>query len=550
MKLYLLLFCLLSIGASAIAQPAKIPVINLSEDLKFPPIVEIPKGLKQSYTEVEFSPMNDGHYDTTAVHRFSFDKDGRLLQEEHFQYMSSMNRGHYPLAGRVRSMIEDGRMKGYVYDDAGNLRDELSYEVIPDNSTKLINDLIKYRGMILMSANQYKDRDDLLKALDPYVDSLVKTDLPGNSVRVDSIHTWFNKYGNPDSIGGFRTLNKKSYEYIYDKSGRVHVQRELRLRDMDGKLRWRRFEEHHFQYAPDGCVVRVTSYRRGPLYKQTDTFTDIVIPMFLYRDQTNYAGVSGRIDSVVYRDNYTVVRKHFTYEGAKLLAQLVLDSDRTAGRFDTISNSLYSYGSDGLLKQFYQDYWFRDKSKSTLRDEFVYDKEGRLIEVKHHNPQGGSDRLNEQRLYFYNTPSDQQTAARKIGVASQPAYKIVSQQQSKPAVSPAAQQKSKPVSPSKEVFVFVEQMPQFQGDLGMYLTRNLRYPPAAKKAGTEGRAMVKFIVETDGSIREVSVERSAGQELDAEAIRLVKSMPHWIPGRQNGVQVAVWMRLPVTFYLK
>ena len=88
-----------------------------------------------------------------------------------------------------------------------------------------------------------------------------------------------------------------------------------------------------------------------------------------------------------------------------------------------------------------------------------------------------------------------------------------------------------------EVFTVVEQMPQFPGGmvaLIKYLNNNVHYPKSEEASGTEGRVMVQFIVETDGSISEVQIQKGLGEAFDTEAIRVVSSMPKWKPGMQRG----------------
>ena len=98
---------------------------------------------------------------------------------------------------------------------------------------------------------------------------------------------------------------------------------------------------------------------------------------------------------------------------------------------------------------------------------------------------------------------------------------------------------------------FVEQMPEFNGDLQGWLNSHLRYPDDARESGLEGRVGVEFVVSADGSISDVKVVRSSGtSSLDAEAVRAVKSMPHWKPGKQQGHAVPVFFTLPVTFKLE
>jgi len=102
------------------------------------------------------------------------------------------------------------------------------------------------------------------------------------------------------------------------------------------------------------------------------------------------------------------------------------------------------------------------------------------------------------------------------------------------------------------VFEVVERMPQFPGGVAAqveYFKKNLRYPAEAKKAGTQGRVVVQFFVNKDGSISNVKVLRGVDPALDAEAIRLVNSMPKWKPGMQKGKAVTVKYTVPVLFSL-
>ena len=110
------------------------------------------------------------------------------------------------------------------------------------------------------------------------------------------------------------------------------------------------------------------------------------------------------------------------------------------------------------------------------------------------------------------------------------------------------------LTPDEPVFEVVEQMPEFP-DGGMaglmeYFKKNLRYPEEAKKAGMQGRVVVQFLINKNGAISDASVLRSVDRLLDAEAVRLVRSMPKWKPGMQKGKAVTVKYTLPVQFRLK
>ena len=106
---------------------------------------------------------------------------------------------------------------------------------------------------------------------------------------------------------------------------------------------------------------------------------------------------------------------------------------------------------------------------------------------------------------------------------------------------------------SKKVYNSVEQMPEFPGGaagLMRYLQENIKYPPEAAKNNIEGRVIVQFIVEKTGEVGEVKVVRPISEELDAEAVRVVKTLPKFEPGRQDGEAVAVWYTLPISFKLQ
>ena len=99
----------------------------------------------------------------------------------------------------------------------------------------------------------------------------------------------------------------------------------------------------------------------------------------------------------------------------------------------------------------------------------------------------------------------------------------------------------------------VEQKPEFNGgEAAMYkwLSENIVYPSAASEEGVQGRVVVEFVVGKDGSITNVRVLRPRHPALDKEAVRVVKAMPKWIPGRNNGQPVKVTYTLPVTFKLQ
>lgn len=102
----------------------------------------------------------------------------------------------------------------------------------------------------------------------------------------------------------------------------------------------------------------------------------------------------------------------------------------------------------------------------------------------------------------------------------------------------------------QKVFDTVEQMPEYPGGMQAlieFLQTNMKYPDDAAKQKVEGRVMVQFVVETDGSVSDVHVAKQVFPSLDAEAIRVVQAMPKWTPGKEKGKVVRVKYNLPIVF---
>ena len=114
-------------------------------------------------------------------------------------------------------------------------------------------------------------------------------------------------------------------------------------------------------------------------------------------------------------------------------------------------------------------------------------------------------------------------------------------------------QTRKDTATDDKVYEVCEQMPILEGGdaaLLKYLGENLKYPDKTKDRGVQGRVVIGFIVEKDGSLTDVKVLRPVDIDLDAEVLRLVKGMPKWIPGRHNGQRVRVRYLLPIHICLQ
>ncbi len=111
----------------------------------------------------------------------------------------------------------------------------------------------------------------------------------------------------------------------------------------------------------------------------------------------------------------------------------------------------------------------------------------------------------------------------------------------------------KPEPVEDKVFTSVEQMPQFPGgDVALlkYISDHIKYPTIAMENNVQGKVVVQFVVTRDGSIGEVKVARGKDPDLDKEAVRVVKTLPKFIPGKMNGQAVNVWYTLPINFKLQ
>ena len=105
-------------------------------------------------------------------------------------------------------------------------------------------------------------------------------------------------------------------------------------------------------------------------------------------------------------------------------------------------------------------------------------------------------------------------------------------------------------STEQEPLVFAEQMPEFIGGddaLMAFLQKNIKYPAKALKNNIQGVVMINFVVHTDGSIRKANVTKGIGGGCDEEALRVIKKMPKWKPGRQGGKNVPVYFDVPINF---
>lgn len=113
--------------------------------------------------------------------------------------------------------------------------------------------------------------------------------------------------------------------------------------------------------------------------------------------------------------------------------------------------------------------------------------------------------------------------------------------------------KAKPLDPNEEIFVTVEDMPEFPGgqrNLMSFIGRNIKYPVVAQENGIQGRVVVQFVINKEGQVADATVVRGVDPSLDKEALRVINAMPNWKPGSQRGNPVNVKYTVPVQFRLQ
>ena len=184
--------------------------------------------------------------------------------------------------------------------------------------------------------------------------------------------------------------------------------------------------------------------------------------------------------------------------------------------------------------------------------QFVVNKDGSISNdtiVRSVDPLLDAEALRVVRSMPNWTPGKQRGKEVRVRFTLPVTFRLDGGEESKPV---EVKQVVKAPTQGDEIFNVVEEQAMFPGgdtELMKFIQRNIRYPKEAQEQGKQGRVIVQFVVEKDGSITEAKVERSADPQLDAEALRIVSAMPNWTPGKQRGEPVRTRFTLPVTFRL-
>ncbi len=119
--------------------------------------------------------------------------------------------------------------------------------------------------------------------------------------------------------------------------------------------------------------------------------------------------------------------------------------------------------------------------------------------------------------------------------------------------SPSSNESADEMYPDNLAYKIVEKMPKYQGgdlELRKFLATNIKYPQEARQSGISGKVYVKFVVNKEGFVENVSIARGVHSSLDDESVRVVKLLPRWEPGEQDGEKVNVWYTVPINFQLQ
>lgn len=246
---------------------------------------------------------------------------------------------------------------------------------------------------------------------------------------------------------------------------------------------------------------------------------------------------------------------------------------------DTAANEVYTTvekkpqfpGGEAALMKYvgenirYPENAFKNKVQGRVIVQFVVQKDGKVGEVK--ILRGTDEELNNEAVRVIKslpafTPGEMDGKPVSVWYTFPVMFKIIGEgkiirlEGDNAGNTSAASTRKSPADSApadgNQVYTVVEKKPQFPGgeaELLRYISENLRYPEVAKNEKNQGRVVVQFVVKSDGSVGDVKIIRKVSDALDAEAARVIKSLPTFTPGEMGGKPVSVWYTLPVTFKL-
>ena len=220
--------------------------------------------------------------------------------------------------------------------------------------------------------------------------------------------------------------------------------------------------------------------------------------------------------------------------------------------------AMFPGGMEAMMKYLQENIKYPEQAKNNgvqgrVIVQFVVNKDGSISNdtvVRSVDPLLDAEAIRVVRNMPNWTPGKQRGEAVRVRFTLPVTFRLDGGAESKPA---EVKQVVKAPTQGEEIFNVVEEQPIYLGGheaLMKYIQQNIKYPKEAQEQGKQGRVIVQFVVEKDGSITDAKIVRSADPQLDAEALRIVNAMPNWTPGKQRGEPVRTYFTIPVTFRLQ
>lgn len=548
LRCLLQLFFLIPVCLPVNAQIKKAPPTRFSEVPQNKPDPYLKDAGIREYRQVSFNITGKGVPDTFSVQHYRIDRSGRVEELRDEAYLGASERMRLrpglTLPGPLR---QQGTLTRYRYDNAGNVIIKAEYQYIYGVNALFPMLRRNFRRMEpdageepeAFKTRRRREIADWIARMRDYENEvgwlvshylLYSYDKAGNILTVT------------DTVAKKRTL----YDYQYDPQGRVQRQRSVFM-EADGRYVGHfAGEEIHFTYTEDGLPASYVVYHgsrdTGDLVKEAQR-------RFSMRYHYNSDGDPDTIDI---RDRDQEARHLIRYAGGKQSDYLILAG--TSGR-DTTDWTTYDY-KDGRLTEESTVTYSGGRRSRIDRGQYTYN--AKRLPVEHLVGRQGmayseSDQQ-MQSLFFYGDAAADAATAKRLRTTGLPARDVPRSPAPvirgvealvEPGAGTAVGVIEAPQAP--QVFKFVEQMPRFDGNLDDYKRAKLRYPASQAADSSTHTPVVQFVVNEDGGISRIEVVRSGGAAFDAAATAFVRGMPTWIPGKQQGKAVKVYMTLRIGF---
>jgi len=482
----------------------------------------LPKGI--SYTELEL--WGDG-LDTESIRRVDCNANGRIKEESTFRYdMHTHNPGIKaritPISGIYKTV--------YEHDSNGNVIHKKMYEEIPVNSRGGVQKI-----RMLASGNTEKD-------INAFTDSVIASKPEPFYTLYSDEFCSYDENNNPLLRNDTVKHHVERYSYTYNANDKVATQKKLDLFYNAAGKYFYNTRLRSFSYDSAGRILSILQYDLA-----NDTVTDALTNGVLHVRKYFHYNEKGLPDTITYVPGISY--QHIIAYNSKDLISNYTIIKREQQWQDTVWYYSYQYTGNDLTEMDHCEHGLKTQPTHVL---YSYNKRHQLIEMRTYRP--GSRKKGQpyvQLLYFYGDKTEDAVTA-KHSLYIPPAKRnknirpATAEKQKGEARKPDIHTPAKATG-REQIFTYVEQMPTFPGDINAYIKAHLTYPAAAKKAQLEGRVILRFVVNSDGTLSNYEVQRGLGYGCDEAALKMLKSMSKWKPGTQNGKAVAVYYTLPVYF---